>query len=334
MDKQSQKATFAGGCFWCMESTLKVIPGVLDAISGYTGGKIEDPTYEQVNSGTSGHIEAVEVTFDPDVISYKGLVESFWRQIDPTDRHGQFSDRGPQYQPAIFYHNQEQKEIAERSRTTLDKSGRFIRPIDTDIVQATRFYPAEVHHQGYSAKNPARYRMYHYGSGREIYLQKCWRDEEVDVVAEAHRKHEYHKPPQKEIRKRLTTTQYNVTQHGNTERPFHNDYYKEIQEGIYVDIVSGEPLFSSTDKYNAKTGWPSFTKPIDKKYVTEHKDFMRVPPRTEVRSYYADSHLGHVFSDGPEPTGLRYSINSASLHFIPKKKLVERGYEELSYLFD
>ncbi len=174
MDKKTEKATFAGGCFWCIESEFKAINGVLDAVSGYTGGHIENPTYEQVCSGSSGHIEAVQVIFDPSEISFEELVEAFWRQIDPTDRDGQFADRGSQYQPVIFYHDDTQKEMAEKSRARLDKSGRFDKPIATRILPASRFYPAEDYHQDYYAKNPLRYKVYRHGSGRDSFLKKTW----------------------------------------------------------------------------------------------------------------------------------------------------------------
>ncbi len=174
MDTKPQKATFAGGCFWCIESEFKAIKGVLDAVSGYTGGHVENPTYEQVCSGTSGHIEAVEVIFDPSEISYVELVEAFWRQIDPTDRSGQFADRGPQYQPVIYYHNDSQKKIAEQSRAELATSGRFQNPIATEIRPASRFYPAEDYHQNYYLKHPTHYKMYRQGSGRDLFLKETW----------------------------------------------------------------------------------------------------------------------------------------------------------------
>jgi peptide methionine sulfoxide reductase msrA/msrB len=174
METQQQKATFAGGCFWCIESEFKQINGVVEAVSGYTGGHIENPTYEQVCSGTSGHIEVVEVLFDSCVISYAELVEAFWRQIDPTDRDGQFADRGSQYQPVIFYHDEDQKKIAEDSRAKLEASGRFHSPIATEILPATKFYPAEEYHQDYYLKHPLRYKMYRHGSGRDSFLTKTW----------------------------------------------------------------------------------------------------------------------------------------------------------------
>ena len=335
MNKRPQKATFAGGCFWCVESGFMDLPGVLDVISGYTGGHSENPTYEQVCSGTSGHIEAVEVYFDSTEISYLELVESFWRQIDPTDKDGQFADRGPQYQPVIFYHNDDQRQTAEQSRAELDASGRFSKPIATDILPAPPFYRAEEHHQKYCVKNPTHYKAYRYGSGREIFLQYTWgKDTSKATPQKQSENPEYPKPPDRMIKENLTKLQYQVTQKNGTERPFQNDYWDEKREGIYVDIVSGEPLFSSLDKYDSGTGWPSFTKPIDKTLTKELKDYKLLYPRTEVRSNYTDSHLGHVFDDGPSPTGKRYCLNSAALRFIPKEKLQEEGYVHLIYLFD
>jgi len=311
-------ATFAGGCFWCMVKPFDEQPGIVSVISGYTGGHVENPTYEQVCSGTTGHVEAVQITFDPNVFPYERLLDLFWRQIDPTDPGGQFGDRGESYQTAIFYHNEEQKRLAEKSKQELAASGRFNQPIVTPILPAAPFYPAEEYHQHYYKKQPLRYKAYFTGSGRERFIREAWKDREKDA----------------ELRKRLTPLQYEVTQNSATEPPFRNEYWDHKEEGIYVDIVSGEPLFSSLDKFDAHCGWPSFTKPLKEDQVTEHIDLTHNMVRTEVRSKEADSHLGHVFEDGPEPTGLRYCINSAALRFIPKDRLEAEGYGEYLRLFD
>jgi peptide methionine sulfoxide reductase msrA/msrB len=168
------KATFAGGCFWCIESAFDGLEGVKEAVSGYTGGKIKNPTYSEVCSGKTGHYEAVQVTFDSTKIKYKDLLDTFWRQIDPTDPTGQFADKGFQYKTAIFYHSEEQKRIAEESKKALEKSGKFDKPVVTEIKEATEFYPAEDYHQDYYKKCPVRYQNYKVGSGRESFLQRIW----------------------------------------------------------------------------------------------------------------------------------------------------------------
>lgn len=307
-----EKAIFAGGCFWCMEEPFESIDGVIEVVSGYTGGRKKDPTYEEVSSGVTGHFEAVRVTYDPSKVSYKDLLDIFWNQIDPTDADGQFADKGPQYRTAIFYVTEKQKQQAEDSKNRLEKSGRFDKPIATEIISASEFYSAEDYHQDYYKKCPIRYKTYKSASGRARYIKK------KDYA----------------LKSKLTPLQYEVTQQCGTEPAFNNNYWDNKQEGIYVDVVSGEPLFSSLDKFDSGTGWPSFTKPLEPENVTEKEDKSPYAARTEVRSKEAGSHLGHVFDDGPKPTGLRYCINSASLRFIPKRDLEKEGYPEYKRLFE
>ncbi|GAB2614293.1 peptide-methionine (S)-S-oxide reductase MsrA [Belliella aquatica] len=321
----TELATFAGGCFWCIEAPFEGIDGIISVVSGYSGGKEKNPSYADVSAGKTSHKEAVQIKFNPEVISYSELVDIFWQQFDPTDAGGSFYDRGSQYESAIFFHNSSQKQVAESSKKNLDKSGRFSKPVVTPIIKFDAFYAAEDYHQDYYKKNPAEYYAYRKGSGRDAFIAEHW---PVNLDKK------YTKPSQAVLKQKLNDLQYEVTMNNATEIAFSNDYNENKEKGIYVCIVSGAPLFSSNDKYESYSGWPSFTKPIDARLIDKPTDYEYGMIRVEVRSKLGDSHLGHVFYDGPKPTQLRYCMNSAAMRFIPKDKMVKEGYEDYVWLVD
>lgn len=302
---------FAGGCFWGVEEYFSRIPGVFDATSGYANGKVENPTYEQVCSDNTGFAETVRVKYDPAVISLRLLTEQYFRIIDPTTVNQQGNDRGSQYRTGIYYTD-------DSDRTTLQGVWDSVqtengKPLQVELTRLVNFYPAEDYHQDYLQKNPGGYCHIDFSSLNRLEVRA---DGTVGV-----------KPDEAKLRQSLTAEQFNVTQNAATEAPFTGEYWDNHEPGIYVDVATGEPLFTSADKFDSGCGWPSFTKPLDPGAVTEHKDDSHGMERIEVKSREGGSHLGHVFSDGPaDKGGLRYCINSASLRFIPYDQMDAEGY--------
>jgi peptide methionine sulfoxide reductase msrA/msrB len=347
-NEEFPKIVFAGGCFWCTEAEFHRIPGVVDAISGFSGGEKVSPTYEEVNSGGTGHRESVLVYYNPASTTIGILLTHYWKHINPTDEGGQFVDRGYQYTTAIYYTSKEQKEEAVRSKQMMIDAKKFAEPVVTEILPYKNFYPAEEYHQRYKEKNPVRYAYYRNASGRNDFITTYWKGDtttfsqlllpnKIDTQYTNTPKRSWEhfiKPSDEQLKKILTEDQYKVTQKEGTERPFSNLYTENKETGIYVDVVSGEPLFLSADKYDSGTGWPSFVKPISQEVVTFKEDRHLFTTRTEVRSRIADSHLGHVFPDGPRDRGgMRYCMNSAALRFIPLRDMEKEGYGEyISYL--
>lgn len=346
------KVVFAGGCFWCTEAEFNHSDGVVSVISGYAQSDKENPTYDEVSSGEVKARESVEVVYDKTKVSFDDLIEKYFEHIDPTDTGGQFADRGYQYTSAIYYTTEDQKEVIEKierrindSNKFTDESGKSLR-VATEVLPFSNFYPAEEYHQDYKDKNPVRYAGYREASGRNRFIKLHWqdgstttreifeRDNSSSTTNSVHASVDPWLDLSKEAKakklKELTPLQYKVTQESGTERSFSAGNYNDNKEkGLYVDIVSGEPLFLSSDKYDSGTGWPSFVKPIDAEAITLHVDKGIFTTRTEVRSRVADSHLGHVFEDGPvDKGGKRYCMNGAALRFIPLSDMETEGYSK------
>lgn len=344
-----KRAYFAGGCFWCTESDLQKATGVVEVVSGYAGGDVINPTYSDVTSEKSGHRETVEIYYDEKLTNYRNLVRYYLMHIDPTDAGGQFYDRGESYQAVIFYDSLEDRLVAEEAIQELSEAKVFDTPVAVKVLPYRNFYTAEEYHQNYAEENTIKYCAYRESSGRDTFLKKyfgtkSWeelvgkkvsmeKDEPRQVTLEQSTipQHldfsRFVKPSDVELKAKLTNIQYDVTQKGGTEKPFQNAYNENHGAGIYVDIISGEPLYSSTDKYDSGTGWPSFVKPIDSRYIVEKVDKGFFGDRTEIRSRYGDNHLGHVFTDGPsERGGMRYCMNSAALRFVPRENMEKEGY--------
>ena len=310
----------AGGCFWGLEKLMQSIPGVTDAVSGYANGTGEaDANYSAVCAGGTGFRETVQVTYDPGQVSLDALLLAYFYVIDPTVENRQGNDVGSQYQTGVYYADEASRETVERI-AALERGRR--EKFAVEIGPLVNFFPAEDYHQDYLDRNPGGYCHI---PRAEIELFSRLKIDPGD----------YKKPAAEAIRDRLTDEQYRVTQEGATESPFQNEFWDQFEKGIYVDVVTGEPLFSSTDKFESGCGWPAFSKPIEEPAVVELPDDSHGMHRTEVRSRAGDSHLGHVFTGNREsPNGVRYCINSASLRFVPYEKMEQEGYGGLLSLFD
>ncbi|WP_422122549.1 peptide-methionine (R)-S-oxide reductase MsrB [Planococcus sp. X10-3] len=312
---------FAGGCFWGVEAYMDRVYGVYDVTSGYANGTTENPSYEDVLYKNTGHAETVHVQYDPERIDLESIVSQFFMIIDPTLLNQQGNDKGTMYRTAVFYEDEEERAIIDA--VVAAEAERYDELIVTQIEPLEHYYLAEEYHQDYLEKNPDGYCHIEFDS---------LEDQEIPALIDPA---DYPKPSDEELKATLTEIQYDVTQNDATETAYSNEYWDNYEPGIYVDITTGEPLFSSADQYDSGTGWPSFTKPIDPAVVTEHEDRSGFFKRTEIRSRAGDSHLGHVFTDGPKDRGgLRYCMNSAALLFIPADEMEAQGYGYLSNLIE
>lgn len=306
--ENNREIYLAGGCFWGVEAYFAKIKGVEGTEVGYINGKTEETDYRKLKD--TDHAEAVHIVYDPKVIKLDDILDYLFRIIDPLSVDKQGNDRGRQYRTGVYYTDEKDKDIIERFMSK--EQEKYDRPIAVEVQKLNNYVSAEEYHQDYLDKNPGGY---------------CHVDLS-DIPDD-------HVSKYTEIKEKLTPIQYHVTQENGTEKPFQNEYNDNFEKGIYVDIVSGDPLFLSTDKYDAGCGWPSFTKPIEKDKINYIEDKSHGMVRTEVRSTDADSHLGHVFEDGPKDKGgLRYCINSASLKFISYDDMEKEGYGEYKKLLD
>lgn len=349
-------AVFAAGCFWCVESDFERAPGVLDIVSGYTGGRSKNPNYKTYSGG--GHREAVIVTYDPNQVTYAGLVEYMLKHCNPIDKGGSFIDRGLGYSAAIYYENDDEKKAAEAVIKKFDAMKVFRTAITVPVIKRSTFYPAEGYHQDYHSTNPANYADYHATCGRDEFVRKIWGAKadvlslpgafppiEFETASESDKKKaqdllkpwaSFKKPAEAALKKKLSKIEFQVTQEEATEKPFESPLNKEKGEGIYVDIVSGEPLFSSRDRVASTDGWPSFSRPIVSGAVLVYRVGTREATYIEVRSPRAESHLGRLFVADPtaiEQAEKRFTINGAALRFISLDKMAEEGYGDFITLF-
>ena len=333
----------AGGCFWGVEQYFALVPGVQDALSGYSQGTVMEPSYQEVCTGTTGHTETVQVRYDSSVVSLKHLLNLYFDIIDPYSLNKQGNDRGTQYRTGIYYTNEADGQVARDF--IAEKQATTQRKIVVEVEPVQNFFPAEEYHQDYLEKNPFGYCHISRDKFRKAatsvdtslvpnLTETAHSDKAVSQLPSLEQAR-YPRPSDVVLQKKLSPLQYEVAVNAATERPFFNEFWDNHEEGLYVDIATGEPLFLSTHKFDSGCGWPSFTQPIALELVTELVDRSHGMVRTEVRSRSGDIHLGHVFDDGPLAAGgLRYCINSASLQFIPKSQMEAAGYGDLISLLN
>ena len=315
----------AGGCFWGTQAYLQKLPGILMTEVGYANSNADSPSYEQVCSGATDAVETVRVLFDDDRMPLALLLRGFFRTIDPTTKNRQGNDRGTQYRSGIYWTDPADAATVQAALAELQTQ--YAKPLVVEAMPLRNFFGAEAYHQDYLQKNPFGYCHVNLADADDFLKEHAL---DLEIAS-----HDYEKPSDQDLQEKLSSLEYDVTQHAATERPFTHPYDHDFRPGIYVDIVTGEPLFTSADKFDSGCGWPAFSKPIAPSVVTEHVDDSLWQRRIEVRSRAGDSHLGHVFPDGPvESGGLRYCINGASLRFVPLDSMDAEGYGYLKPLVE